>query len=135
MADARVFISHSHADRDFAVDLNQVLVKHDAEVFLDQEHIEAGDPLPSRLKDGIRWCNRPASMVQRCEQVEVGSRRMGLRLQPEKEDSSLRAGRHSPVRRTSHLGPGTVSGLEAQTGQRHETNPVGKRIDLLCCRL
>ena len=58
MADARVFISHSHTDRNFATDLNRVLVKHGAKVFLDQEHIEAGDPLPSRLKDGIRWCNR-----------------------------------------------------------------------------
>lgn len=58
MADAKVFISHSHADRDIAVDLNRVLTKYAAEVFLDQEHIEAGDPLPNRLRGGIRWCNR-----------------------------------------------------------------------------
>jgi hypothetical protein len=55
---AKVFLSHSHADRDTAVDLNRVLTKHGGEVFLDQAHIEAGDPLPDRLKDGIRWCDR-----------------------------------------------------------------------------
>ncbi len=56
--DANVFVSHSHADRETAVDLNRVLTKHGAQVFLDQARIEAGDPLPDRLRDGIRWCNR-----------------------------------------------------------------------------
>jgi hypothetical protein len=58
MAETRIFISHSHTDRDVAVDLNRVLFKYGAEVFLDQDRIEAGDPLPSRLRDGIQWCNR-----------------------------------------------------------------------------
>lgn len=55
---AKVFVSHSHADRDTAVDLNRVLTKHGAQVFLDQARIEAGDALPDRLRDGIRWCDR-----------------------------------------------------------------------------
>lgn len=55
---ANVFISHSHADRDTTVNLNRILIKNGAEVFLDQDRIEAGDPLPDRLRDGIRWCNR-----------------------------------------------------------------------------
>jgi hypothetical protein len=53
-----VFISHAHADRGVAVELDEVLRKHQAATFLDQEEIEAGDVLPARLKEGIAWCNR-----------------------------------------------------------------------------
>src|SRR5262245_56265947 len=54
----RIFLSHSHADRDMAVELDQLFRKHQAETFLDQERIDVGDELPTRLKEGISWCNR-----------------------------------------------------------------------------
>ena len=54
----RVFISHSHEDRDIAVLIDGVLKRYQAETFLDQDRIEVGDVLPSRLENGIRWCSR-----------------------------------------------------------------------------
>lgn len=54
----RVFISHAHRDRDSAALLDQVLTKHGAGTFLDQAHIDPGDHLPNRLREGITWCNR-----------------------------------------------------------------------------
>jgi hypothetical protein len=56
-SDARVFISHSHADRGFAAELDLILRKHQAATFFDQAEIEAGDSLPDRLRQGIAWCN------------------------------------------------------------------------------
>lgn len=58
MTAPKVFISHSHQDRDMAVLVDSVLKKHQAETFLDQDRIEVGDELPSRLEDGIKWCSK-----------------------------------------------------------------------------
>ena len=58
MSGARVFISHSHDDRDMAVLLDGVLQRHQAETFLDQDRIEVGDVLPTRLEEAIDWCNK-----------------------------------------------------------------------------
>jgi len=58
MTTQKVFISHSHENRDVAVQLENILKKHEAETFLDQDRIEVGDVLPSRLEDGIKWCNK-----------------------------------------------------------------------------
>ena len=54
---ARVFISHSHADRHFAVELQDILEKHGAETFLDQDTIDTLDNLPDRIQKGISWCD------------------------------------------------------------------------------
>ena len=54
---ARVFISHSHVDRHIAVELQDVLEKHGAETFLDQDTIDALDNLPERIQNGISWCD------------------------------------------------------------------------------
>lgn len=54
---ARVFISHSHVDRHLAVELQDVLEKHGAETFLDQDTIDALDNLPERVQKGISWCD------------------------------------------------------------------------------
>lgn len=58
MSNARVFISHSHADRDIAMVLDQVLRKHKIETFVNRDCLEAGEILPDRLAEGITWCNR-----------------------------------------------------------------------------
>lgn len=58
MTTAKVFISHSSADRNIAVMLDGILRKHEAETFLDHESVEAGDILPHRLRERIDWCNR-----------------------------------------------------------------------------
>jgi hypothetical protein len=58
MSAQRVFISHSHEDRDTAVLVESVLKQHQAETFLDQDRIEVGEVLPARLENGIRWCNK-----------------------------------------------------------------------------
>ena len=58
MTAQRVFISHSHEDRAMAVLIENVLKKHQAETFLDQDHIEVGDVLPVRLENGVEWCSK-----------------------------------------------------------------------------
>ena len=54
---SRVFISHSHVDRQAATEIDSVLLQHGAETYLDQRQIEAGDVLPDRIEEGIRWCS------------------------------------------------------------------------------
>src|ERR1044071_2562258 len=54
MAHTKVFISHSHADRDTAGMLDRLRAKHGAKTFLDQDQIDAGDALPARITDGIQ---------------------------------------------------------------------------------
>ena len=58
MTTPRIFISHSHRDRDIALRLDGVLKKHQAETFFDQDRIDVGDELPSRLENGIKWCSK-----------------------------------------------------------------------------
>jgi hypothetical protein len=53
----QVFISHSHADREVATDLQATLEKYGAETYLDQDRIRTGDVLPKRIAEGIRWCD------------------------------------------------------------------------------
>jgi TIR domain len=53
----KVFISHRHLDRHVATQLQSVLHQHGAETFLDQDRIQAGDVLPDRIQDGIKWCD------------------------------------------------------------------------------
>ena len=55
--EAKVFISHSHMDRAAATNLQRVLEKYRAQVYLDQDRIEVGDVLPDRIRQGIEWCN------------------------------------------------------------------------------
>lgn len=54
----RVFISHSHKDRDIAVLVDSVLKRYEAETFLDQDRIEVGEILPQRLENGIKWSSK-----------------------------------------------------------------------------
>lgn len=58
MSTQRVFISHSHEDRNIALIIESVLKKQGAETFLDQNIIEVGNVLPARLEDGIKWCSK-----------------------------------------------------------------------------
>jgi len=51
-----VFLSHSHADRRTATELNAVLKKNGARTYLDQEMIEVSDVLPDRLREGVTAC-------------------------------------------------------------------------------
>jgi hypothetical protein len=53
----KVFISHSHVDRAVATNVQQVLHKHQAQTYLDQDRIQAADVLPDRIHQGIEWCN------------------------------------------------------------------------------
>jgi hypothetical protein len=53
----RVFLSHSHRDRAVATDLQRVLMKFGAQTFLDQDKIQAADVLPTRIQEGIEWCD------------------------------------------------------------------------------
>lgn len=53
----KIFISHSHQDRHIATDLQVILEKYGAEIYLDQERIRAGDILPDKIKEGIAWCD------------------------------------------------------------------------------
>jgi len=56
-AEVKVFLSHSHSDRDFAVEIQRVLKKHGAATFLDQDEILVADSLPDRILNGIKACN------------------------------------------------------------------------------
>jgi len=56
MASKRVFISHSHKNRDVALSLHRLLSENHAETFFDQESMEAGNDLPKRLVEGVSWC-------------------------------------------------------------------------------
>lgn len=51
-----VFISHSHIDRNIAVDLQSILKDHNVETYLDQDKIFAGDHLPEKISQGINAC-------------------------------------------------------------------------------
>lgn len=53
----KVFISHSHHDRHFAVDLQSVLEENRVDTFLDQDRIEPLDNLPAEVEEGISWCD------------------------------------------------------------------------------
>ena len=53
----KIFLSHSHRDRHSATELQTVLETHDAETYLDQDQIQAGDILPERIREGINWCD------------------------------------------------------------------------------
>ena len=50
---ARVFISHSHADKDFARRLDASLLARRVEVFLDERSITVGQSIPKRIVEGI----------------------------------------------------------------------------------
>jgi len=52
-----VFLSHSHNDRATAVRLQAVLDRHGAKTYLDQDQIQAGDVLPSKITSGIMACD------------------------------------------------------------------------------
>jgi hypothetical protein len=51
-----MFLSHSHQDRAMATDLQKTLVTAGADVYLDQDNIQAGDDLPKRIVEGLTWC-------------------------------------------------------------------------------
>jgi hypothetical protein len=53
-----VFISHSHRDRKVAVTLEQALGRQKVKTFLDQDHLDAGDELPQKLRNGIESCDK-----------------------------------------------------------------------------
>lgn len=57
MTDRRVFISHSHRDRQSATELESVLQRYGTQTFLDQDQIQAGQELPARISAGVSWCN------------------------------------------------------------------------------
>jgi hypothetical protein len=54
----KVFISHSHHDRENATYLQKVLEQHEVRVFLDQHQITAGEDLKTRLELGLIWCEK-----------------------------------------------------------------------------
>ena len=51
-----VFVSHSHTDRDFALELQKALREAGAETFFDQDRLDAGDDLPVHLARAIVRC-------------------------------------------------------------------------------
>ncbi len=53
----KVFISHSHLQRDLAAELNSLLRDNGAETYLDQEQIQPGDSLPSRIETCVARCD------------------------------------------------------------------------------
>ncbi len=53
----KVFISHSRIQRDLGVELNSLLQDNGAETYFDQDRIQAGDSLPSRITTGVAWCD------------------------------------------------------------------------------
>lgn len=53
----RVFIIHSHMDRQLAVEIESLLRQNGAETFLDQRSIEVGDVLSETVDGGIEWCS------------------------------------------------------------------------------
>lgn len=53
-----VFISHSHNDRFEALKLQKLFEENDAETFLDQKEIRAGDFLPDQIRNGIKICDK-----------------------------------------------------------------------------
>ncbi|MET0027842.1 MAG: toll/interleukin-1 receptor domain-containing protein [Candidatus Thiodiazotropha sp.] len=52
-----VFISHSHHDRHEATKIRDLLERHGAQAFFDQEEIHPGDDLPDRILQGIKDCD------------------------------------------------------------------------------
>lgn len=56
-SNATVFISHSHADRHTAVQLQKVLEESGAYTFLDQDTIDTLDNLPQKVQQGIGQCD------------------------------------------------------------------------------
>ena len=44
----KIFLSHSHNDRQFATELQKILEDQGGETYLDQDKIQAGDILPGR---------------------------------------------------------------------------------------
>jgi TIR domain len=52
-----VFISHSHADRAVAAEIDLVLRKNGAQTFLDQRELGPGDQLPANLQASIENCS------------------------------------------------------------------------------
>lgn len=52
-----VFISHSHANRDVALELNEVLNASGVKTFFDQDVLDAADDLPRRIVEGIEGCD------------------------------------------------------------------------------
>ena len=53
MTATRVFLSHSHVDRDFVVEIDQLLRSKGAEPYIDQSAIQPGDELPAEITAGI----------------------------------------------------------------------------------
>ena len=53
----KVFISHSHHDRHLAYELQSVLEGYGAETFFDQDDIQIADELPSKIREGLSWCD------------------------------------------------------------------------------
>ena len=53
----RVFLSHSHRNREFATELQALLQHYGAQVFLDQDEIQVGDDLPQRIRAGVTRCD------------------------------------------------------------------------------
>lgn len=59
----RIFLSHSHRDRDAAAYIQKVLVEANrAETFLDQHQIVPGQKLEDRLVEGLLWCDKVVLM-------------------------------------------------------------------------
>jgi hypothetical protein len=53
----RVFVSHSHRDRETASYVENVLEQNEAQTFLDQHQITPGQDLSNRLLIGLFWCD------------------------------------------------------------------------------
>jgi len=54
----RVFISHSHHDREAASYLEKVLEQQEVRTYFDQHQIVAGQDLKDRLGSGLIWCEK-----------------------------------------------------------------------------
>lgn len=54
----KVFISHSHHDREAASYLQKILEQHQVRTYLDQHQIVAGQELKDRLDLGLMWCEK-----------------------------------------------------------------------------
>ncbi len=54
----KVFLSHSHLDRETVAYIENILQKNGVSTFLDQHQIVPGQELKSRLDMGLLWCDK-----------------------------------------------------------------------------
>ena len=62
---AKVFITHSHHDLEFARRLRNDLAAHSLETWFDNESLKAGERLAERINQGLAWCDTYIPIITR----------------------------------------------------------------------